>query len=365
VKSNDPVVSQIQETRANIEALKRKVETMENMLSSNTGPGASSTLQEKKIKAANELDDFMDSLKMKQLELSKENIQKCAIFSFFLIGCAVISSVYHRLWLLGGIIGAWWSSDAVQRDSRGGSMTRRVGVQLAQFIRDLQERWNYMVIYYETGRLAYASRKRWEKFDKRFNIDERFAAFKKLAMKRATQLNSEEGLRATLSDLWDSTKEVRVQASKLDKEYGLSRNIGDFTRGLYLITNQSVGSWLDEVLRVGSRGKSTTKRASHSYSSTMVNPWFPTWLLGPQSQYNPGYWQQSKYRKGFSREKELKRDRERLQEILHLKRERRERELDRQRYRQLEKELRYSGFTPPGSGGFVKGIKEFFGQASA
>ena len=376
VKSSDPVVSQIQETRARIEDLKRQVQNMEKiLLSGNASNSASASAirdaelqkQEKRVeRASSELDAFMTSLKMEKISLSKVNVQRCAVFASFVVGCAIMASVYHRLWLLGGIIAAWWSADAVHRDNRVGQLVRRVGVQLTQFIRDRQEQWNYVVIYYETGRLAYASRKRWEKIDKKYNIDERFTAFKKLAMKRASQLNSEAGLRATLNDLWDSTREVRENVNKLDKKYSLSKNIRDFTRGLYLITNQSVGSWLDEVRRVGSSvsgGKigAPVKKGPRYSSGAQINPWFPTWLLGPQSQYNPKY-RQSRLRKATSRDKGLRRDRERLQELQRLKRERRERELERQRYSNLEKELRYSGFTPPGSGGFLKGIKEFFGQ---
>ena len=131
-------------------------------------------------KASRELDAFMTSLKMKQIPLNKENVQRCAVFTCFIVGCAVMASVYHRLWLLGGIFAAWWSADAVHSDTRIGQLVRRLGVLTTQFIRDRQEQWNYVVIYYETGRLAYASRKRWEKFDKQFHIDERFTAFKKV-----------------------------------------------------------------------------------------------------------------------------------------------------------------------------------------
>ena len=58
----------------------------------------------------------------------------------------------------------------------------------------------------------------------------------------------------------------------------------------------------------------------------------------------------------------MRRDRDRLRELQQLKRERREQELERQRTRSLERILYSSGVTPPGSGGFLRGIKEFFGQ---
>jgi hypothetical protein len=367
-KSSDPIVSQIHETRAMIEDLKRQVRAMEGLLSGNSSKDASVSSRavalEKEEKASSELDAFMTSLKMQKIPLNKENVQRCATFACFVMGCAVMASVYHRLWLLGGILAAWWSGDAVHSDNRVGQLVRRVGVYMTQFIRDRQEQWNYVVIYYETGRLAYASRKKWEKFDKRFSIDERFTAFKKRAMKRASQLNSEEGVRATLNDLWESTQEVRANVKKLDKKYGLSRNVRDFSRGLYLITNQSVGSWLEEVRMVGSSVSGSAvppAKKTPRYSGSLVNPWFPTWLLGPQSQYNPAY-RRNRLRKATGRDRAMSRDKDRLRELQRLKRERREQELERQRMRSLERDLYYTGVTPPGSGGFLRGVKEFFGQ---
>ena len=58
----------------------------------------------------------------------------------------------------------------------------------------------------------------------------------------------------------------------------------------------------------------------------------------------------------------MSRDKDRLRELQRLKRERREQELERQRMRSLERDLYYTGVTPPGSGGFLRGVKEFFGQ---
>ena len=151
---------------------------------------------------------------------------------------------------------------------------------------------------------------------------------KKLAMRRASQLNSDAGLKATLNDLWESTGVVRANVNKLDKKYGLSRNIRDFSRGLYLITNQSLGKWLDEVRKVGRSvggGSANAPAKKRSvYLTNAINPWFPTWLLGPQSQYNPPY-RRIRHRNAISREKAMRRDRDRLRELQQLKRETRAR----------------------------------------
>jgi hypothetical protein len=92
------------------------------------------------------------------------------MFSFFLVDIIIGASLLDRLWLLGGITGAWWASGAVTRNTRGGALARRVGAQVAQYIRDLQEKYNQAVIFYQTGKMAYVSSKTWEKYDAQFQI---------------------------------------------------------------------------------------------------------------------------------------------------------------------------------------------------
>ena len=64
-------------------------------------------------------------------------------------------------------------------------VARRVGVEVAAVIRDIQEKYNQFVIFYQTGKLAYHSSKIWEQYDSRFSITQRTEEMKRLAMKRA------------------------------------------------------------------------------------------------------------------------------------------------------------------------------------
>jgi len=131
------------------------------------------------------------------------------------MGTLVGASMLDRLWLLGGLLMAWWASGAVHRDTRGGTLVvtllvashplpnlltlpcllvssflsgmvaRRVGVQVAAVIRDIQEKYNQFVIFYQTGKLAYYSSKIWEQYDTQFAITQRTEEMKRRAMKRA------------------------------------------------------------------------------------------------------------------------------------------------------------------------------------
>ena len=67
------------------------------------------------------------------------NIEICSIFGFFFIGIIIGWSLLDRLWLIGGITGAIWSANVVNGSSRNGILARRIGANIALFIRDLQE----------------------------------------------------------------------------------------------------------------------------------------------------------------------------------------------------------------------------------
>ena len=43
-----------------------------------------------------------------------------SVAAFFAMGTVVGASMLDRLWLLGGLLMAWWASGAVHRDTRGG-----------------------------------------------------------------------------------------------------------------------------------------------------------------------------------------------------------------------------------------------------
>ena len=51
-------------------------------------------------------------------------------------------------------------------DTRGGQLCRKVGVTLAQLIRELQEKYRQVRVFYRTGRLAFEAQRVWDSYDK-------------------------------------------------------------------------------------------------------------------------------------------------------------------------------------------------------
>ena len=88
---------------------------------------------------------LLDSLNFAQITLNARTVEVCSSLGFFCLGSLAGASLLDRLWLLGGIVAAHWAAGAVYRDTRGGRIARKVGVQVAQFVRDVQVRY---VIYF-------------------------------------------------------------------------------------------------------------------------------------------------------------------------------------------------------------------------
>ncbi|KAJ1409263.1 hypothetical protein B484DRAFT_423373 [Ochromonadaceae sp. CCMP2298] len=166
----------------------------------------------------------MDALSRGQLQMTPRTVELCAMFSFFLIGIIIGASLLDRLWLLGGITGAWWASGAVTRNTRGGALARRVGAQVAQYIRDLQEKYNQAIIFYQTGKMAYVSSKTWEKYDAQFQITQRASGFNS---------NLEEaGFYQQFGDVWRVIVTAPREAQKLDSRFQVTTSVGNFARGV-------------------------------------------------------------------------------------------------------------------------------------
>jgi len=192
--------------------------------------------------------DFVDSLQANTLAMNARSVELCSIFAFFTIGTIVGASLLDRLWLLGGIFAAWWASGAVHRDTRGGLLARKVGVQLAQFVRDVQEKYNQFIIFYRTGKLAYISSKTWEQYDSKYSISNRMNEFKKLTMKRATAFNSAfktQDLADQLSDVWSAVVSAPTAAKNYDKEYGVTSTVFAFGKGLANTVSDNVNSMVN------------------------------------------------------------------------------------------------------------------------
>lgn len=203
---------------------------------------------------------FVDSLQAGKLQMNAKSVELCAILSFFIIGSVIGASLLDRLWLLGGIGGAWWASGAVYRDTRGGLFARRIAVQVVEVLQDLQEKYNQAIIFYRTGKLAYVTKKWWDQYDKSYGVTDKMNEMKKLASKRATEFNSmvEEGrFGAKLSDFWKAMEKAPSSAKKLDRKYGVTTSFFALGRGVYNAAGEGVG------LLTGRRSEiKTNKRTS-------------------------------------------------------------------------------------------------------
>lgn len=266
--ATDPLMAKLDETQSQLRVLNQRIIQIEKTIQK--GGSAYGAYGSKK--ASEEVGDFVSSLKMKQLALNPTNVERCALFAFAIIGTLVAFSVFDRLWLVGGIFSSYWASTTVHQDTRSGAMVRKVGVQIAQVVRDLQEKWNYFVIYYETGKLAIATQKRWEIIDKRYGLDEKFTEFKKLAMERASKINSDQGITGTLSDVWSALKVVPKKAQKINKKYSITDNVFQFSKGVAIVTKDGVGDLFGRVMNAGGARDYDTTTSRYYGSSRGSSP---------------------------------------------------------------------------------------------
>eukprot|EP01038_Epipyxis_sp_PR26KG_P012890 gene12890-17271_t len=194
---------------------------------------------------------FIDSIASythNNVEMNTRTIEISSIVSFFIIGSIISSSLFDRLWLLGGLSTAWWASEAVRRDSREGQFVRRVGVQVLQLIRDIQEKYNQAIIFYRTGRLAYVTSKTWDQYDEVYGITKKMNEFKRLAMIRASNLSINGGssdIINQMSDIWNAFLLTPQTAVIFDKKYGVTSSISTFTAGLWSTTSEVVNEIMD------------------------------------------------------------------------------------------------------------------------
>jgi hypothetical protein len=217
-------------------------------------------------KSKNAVGNFVESLTATTIELNPRTVEIFAIITFFGIGAVLGASLLDRLWLIGGIIGGWWASGAVYRDTRGGMLARRVGVQVTQFVKDLQEKYNQFIIFYRTGKLAYVSKRIWDQYDDAYQIQKRVDEFKRLAMQRATDFNTafkEYRVSDQLTDAWRAMRSVPMNAIKLDEEYGLTTAIVSYSANLGNSISQLFGQQRRE-LRPRAREKKRERVSSSS-----------------------------------------------------------------------------------------------------
>ena len=95
-----------------------------------------------KVASSKSFFDLSNLFDGKSIGLNKKTIEVCSIFSFFIIGSILSRTVFDGLWFVGGLLTAWWASVAINTSTSGGTIVRRVGIQLAQFLVDVQEKVN-------------------------------------------------------------------------------------------------------------------------------------------------------------------------------------------------------------------------------
>lgn len=227
--------------------------------------------------------------------ISPKNVRRCAVGSFFLFGSFLSITVERRFWLVGGLVGALWASGAVRRNSRGGALARRVGVEVAQQIKDLQEKYNQFMIFYRTGKLAYVSSKTWERFDDEWGLTQRFDALKKVTRDRAAAFNSTFA-GTGVGEMWEVLRQTPDQARRMDKKYGITTTITDTASAVVSTSLSAVGGLLGiQKPPPSKKGKgrysssSSVRRRDQSDEGLVVRAWNSLFGRGTRSRRTAGY----------------------------------------------------------------------------
>lgn len=272
LKSNETFSHEVSDAVATFEggvkkdlnSLKVRVDSIEKSISSLLQQ--QNSLSSTKSKTV--VGSFVESITATTIEINPKSVEICAVISFFFIGSILGASLLDRLWLIGGIIGSIWASGAVYRDTRGGLLARKIGVQLAQTIKDIQEKYNQFVIFYRTGKLAYMSARIWDKYDEEYKIQQRVDVWKKIVMNRAIEFNTafqQYQLPDQLKDMWSVLLATPTKAKKLNEEYGLTNSILNFGKGVYSAIGNSISSITSNE---------ATDRENYNSKDDYVNPIF-------------------------------------------------------------------------------------------
>jgi hypothetical protein len=207
-------------------------------------------------RGSSSIDAIVDTISINYLSLNARTVEIVAIVSFFFIGVVIGASLLDRLWLLGGVGFAYWASGAVHRESMGGLIARRVGVQVTQFIRDVQEKYMQMMLFYRTGQMAYVSQVEWQKYDQRFRLSQRsgralslLAGYVQRLSKTATEAERRLGVlqrvgatsRAAASVLGKAARNVAVASGPILSPLGLGGLSSSFSSPSSPSTSQGAG----------------------------------------------------------------------------------------------------------------------------
>eukprot|EP01031_Cornospumella_fuschlensis_P025537 gene25537-30833_t len=202
--------------RKELAVLRSRVEKLEKTISSLSS-------NQVKAKQPTAVNSFVDAITANTIQMNSKTVEICAVTSYFLLGMLIGYSLFDRLWLLGGIAGAWWAASIVHRNSPTGRFARKLGVKVARVVIDLQEKYNQAVIFYRTGKLAYVSSKIWENYDQKFSITHKMNTWKKLAMDRAVALNQSKN--SFLPQISDFYRVVLSTPEKVESKYKVRESV--------------------------------------------------------------------------------------------------------------------------------------------
>jgi hypothetical protein len=250
-------------------ALSKRVRTMEKLVSDG------GDVRTGNRRASTATSNFVDSLQTKTFALTPVLIERFGIVSFTVLGILVGASLFDRLWLLGGLVGAYWASGVANKPNRGGSLVRKTGAQVALYIQELVEMYNQFIVFYRTGKLAYVTSKTWDKYDKQYSLTEKFNRYKRNIVKRATNLQKTD-MADQIKDVWSAVMTAPEIVRRTNNKYSITTNIGAFVRG----TADAIGDAVGDVVERG-RGGSHRKKKRYSYNKN-YRQWF-----GHRRRYTP------------------------------------------------------------------------------
>lgn len=177
--------------------------------------------------------------------ISPRNVERCGVGGFFVLGSIVGASLLDRLWLIGGLAAGYWAATNARSPSRYGVWVRRLGARMALFIKDIVEMYNQFVVYYKTGKLAYASSQRWDKYDKQWGITEKLDSWKQSVVARSSKLG-ESATMEQVRDMWSALLTAPKTANRINREYGITQNVGLFFRGVTSSIGDTFRDMVDE-----------------------------------------------------------------------------------------------------------------------
>lgn len=208
----NPIIPSYLDARDELQVLKERMEKLEKQWAD-----VMSALPEDTQES-----DFKTALQASYNALTARSIEVSAIVAFFFIGYILGASLFDRLGLVGGSVAAYWASGAVNYDTRSGAIVREVGQKVGRVVVYFQMKWNELVMFYKTGKLAFLGKAQYERLDNRFGIEKKMADFKRLSMMRIAELGQREVLlKDKVADFWAVVLSEVNDPQKQKRRFGL------------------------------------------------------------------------------------------------------------------------------------------------